>query len=161
MAASHRDALVHLHDVLDRDQRNQLVDSLESDFRDSAGKHGWRGGHQGKGEGMRQWAEDLGLSDDQKQQIASAVRAQIGRGPHDGGPGHDFREGREHLHLLLESFRQDQFVPESAGPSPFSKDKVAARIDRMLTIAQIATPVLTPDQRTKAAAKIREGKLGR
>jgi Spy/CpxP family protein refolding chaperone len=153
IAASHRAALVHLHDLLDRDQRNQLVDTIESGFRDAASKHGWHGGHHGKG--LRAMADDLGLSDQQRQQIGSAIRAQLA---HDGGHHGEFREGIEHMHRLLEAFREDQFVPESAGPSLFSKEKVASRIDRMLTIVQIATPILTPDQRTLAAAKIRDGK---
>jgi len=138
-----RAALVRLHDLLDKAQREQLVTAVESSFRARMRER--------KGHGIRQWADDLNLSDQQRDQIRAAMRDQF---QHDG-------EGREHRQAahergrrLMQSFREDKFTLDGAAPL-FGRDKAERRIDRMLDLAGAALPILRPEQRAIAAQKIR------
>jgi Spy/CpxP family protein refolding chaperone len=136
-------ALVRLHDLLDKGQRNQFVDALEAQFH----------GHHGEGRGMklRKWATDLNLTDAQRQQIHAAVQAQFqGQG---GDQGHG-KVGREGMRKLMESFRQDQFIIDP-NASPFTSDKVQHHVDKIVSVAAAALPILTPEQRAIAAQKLR------
>ena len=64
-------ALVKLHDLLTPDQRAQFADAMES--RGKA-KHGAEHGHHAM---MEKWAADLQLTDDQKAQIAAALKGKV------------------------------------------------------------------------------------
>jgi hypothetical protein len=63
---------------------------------------------------------------------------------------------REQGKQLLESFRQDTFAPDP-NPAVFSRDRVEHGVAKMIDLAETALPMLTPDQRAIAAAKIRAG----
>jgi len=144
--AADRVALGRLHDILDRGQRSQFVDALEAEF------HG-RGGHQHGGMGgARRWASDLNLTDQQTDQIRAALKAKFAgqREP----MKEQYRAMREQGRQMLEAFRQDQLTLDASAPL-FGRDKSERRVDRMLDLAEAAVPVLTPEQRAIAAAKIR------
>ena len=116
-------ALARVHAILDPEQRNAFADALESKFK---GKHhGGRHHGEEKGEAgepgkrgpmagmhaMKQLAEDLKLTDEQKSQIKDALK-----GAHEG---HSFREMRENMSQgkrVLESFRSDKFDASAAAP---------------------------------------------
>jgi Spy/CpxP family protein refolding chaperone len=144
-----RAALMRLHDILDKNQRSQFVDAIEARF------HG--GGHEGhRGGGfhhMQQWAADLNLTDQQRDQIRTAL--------HDKFQGQreqmkeQWRTTREQGHQLLESFRQDQFTLDANSPQIFGRDKIERGIGKMLDLAETAVPLLTPEQRVIAAQKLR------
>jgi Spy/CpxP family protein refolding chaperone len=142
-----RAAFVRLHDVLDKTQRAQFVDALEAKFR---GKHG--GEHLSMNH-ARQWASDLNLSDQQRDQIRTAVRSKFD-GQRDQMRA-QWMASREQGKQMLESFRQDQFTLDANSPQLFGRDRVAAGIGKMIDFAEAALPVLTPDQRTVVAQKIR------
>ncbi len=159
-------ALARVHAILDADQRNAFADALESKF-----KHGHRGGkHHGgengeKGEAgesgkhgpmagmhaMKQLAEDLKLTDDQKSQIKDALKS--------GHDAHSFREMRENMgqgKRVLDSFRSDKFDPAAAAPAPEKfRERATAGSGRMIGIAEKVLPILTPEQRKLAADKLR------
>ncbi|MBX3190165.1 MAG: Spy/CpxP family protein refolding chaperone [Labilithrix sp.] len=162
-----RAALARVHAILDADQRNLFVDALESRFKGKhhrmkggeGGEHGERGHHKGKHgfHGMKQLAEDLKLTDEQKSQIKDALMS-----GHEGG--RDRREMFRGMHermsegkQALESFRTDKFDANAAGPSP---DKVrvmaAAGSTRFVGAAEKVLPILTPEQRKIAADKLRQ-----
>jgi len=143
--AADRAALLRLHDILDKPQRNQFVDAVEAEFQGRRHEHG---GHHG----MHQWAADLNLTDQQREQIRTALQDKF-QGQHEAmkQQGKAMREqGRQ----VLESFREDQFTLDANAPV-FGRDKIEGGIDRMLEFAGAAVPILTPEQRAIAAQKIR------
>jgi Spy/CpxP family protein refolding chaperone len=146
-------SMMKLHDLLDKTQRNQFVDALEAEFH---GHHGGPGGGEGRGMRLRKWATDLNLTDQQREQIHAAVKAQF-QGQ-EGGKGHGKggHEGRQ----MLESFRQDQFTVDPSA-SPFTPDKIQHHVDRIVSLAAAAVPILTPEQRAIAAQKIRTEHLAK
>jgi Spy/CpxP family protein refolding chaperone len=140
-----RAAMVKLHDTLDKNQRNQFVDAIESQFHDHAG------GRVGFGH-ARQWASDLNLTDQQRDQIRSAVRSKF-EGQKDQ-MRLQYQQTREQGRQMLESFRQDQFAPDP-NVQLFGRDKIAGGVGKMLDFAEAAVPTLTPEQRATAAQKLR------
>jgi len=161
-------ALARVHAILDPAQRNAFADALESKFKGGhrggkhhggekgekgeageAGKHGPMGGMHA----MKQLAEDLKLTDEQKSQIKDAIKS-----AHEG-QGHSFREMRENMgqgKRVLESFRSDKFDANAAAP-PADKlrERAASGTHRMLGVAEKILPILTPEQRKLAAEKLR------
>jgi Spy/CpxP family protein refolding chaperone len=125
-----------------------FVDALESQFRDRM--HG--GARPGLGH-ARQWATDLNLSDQQRDQIRTAVRSKF------EGQREQMKEqwkaSREQGHQMLESFRQDQFTLDANSPELFGRDRIAGGVGKMIDFAEAAVPTLTPEQRAIAAQKIR------
>lgn len=142
-----RAAMVRLHDALDKNQRGQFVDALQAKFHD--GPHA---GHSGFGH-ARQWATDLNLTDQQKDQIRTAVRSKL-EGQREQMKG-QWQATRDQGRQMLESFRQDQFTLDANSPPIFGRDKVADGVGRMLDLAEAAVPLLTPEQRAIAAQKLR------
>jgi len=132
-----------------------FVDALEAHI----------GGHMGAMRGthpLKQWADDLKLSEDQKTQIRTALKGRFG-GPFGGGPGHDGGrgphadgDGHERGAKVLAAFKQDRFVIDEVLPPKDISKQVAHMSDRFLGIAEAVLPLLTPDQRKRAGAKLRE-----
>jgi Spy/CpxP family protein refolding chaperone len=150
--AGDRVALGRLHDILDKDQRSQFVDAIEAEFHGN-GHHP----HGGPG-GLRRWASDLNLTDQQAGQIRAALKAKFA-GQRDAMK-EQLKSMREQGKRMLEAFRQDQFTLDANAPL-FGRDKAERRIERMLDVAEAAVPLLTPEQRAIAAQKLRTrgGKL--
>jgi Spy/CpxP family protein refolding chaperone len=146
--ADDRAAIVRLHDLLDKGQRDQLVSAIESSFRARMHDH--------KGQGPRQWAADLNLSDQQRDQIRSAMRDQFHR---DGEGGREqWRAAHEQGRRLLQSFREDKFTLD--GSAMPGRDRMEHGIDRMIELASVAVPILRPEQRAIAAQKIKTAPMG-
>ena len=159
-------ALTRMHAILDPEQRNAFVDALESRFKGKhhgGGHHGEKGpkgeaaekgehrGRMGGMHAMKQLADDLKLTDDQKSQIKDVLK-----GAHEG---HSFREMGERMgegKKVLESFRTDKFDASSAAPPPETlRARAATGSSRFIGIAEKVLPILTPDQRKIAADKLR------
>jgi len=150
-----RASFEQLHAILGADQRVAFVDALEAHIGERMG--GWR--HKGP---LKQWAEDLKLTDDQQTQIRTALKGHFG-----GPPGHDEDhhgkahrgergEGHERGAKVLAAFKQDRFVIDEVLPAKDVSKQVAHMTDRFLGIVEAILPILTPDQRTMAAQKIRD-----
>ena len=140
---------MRLHDVLDKNQRGQFVDALQAQFHDRM--HGGRPGMAH----MRQWASDLNLTDQQRDQIRAAVKSKF-EGQRDHEQMRDqWKATREQGHQMLESFRQDQFALDANSPEIFGRDKIARGVGKMIDFAEAAVPTLTPEQRAIAAQKFR------
>jgi Spy/CpxP family protein refolding chaperone len=138
-----RAAVVRLHDLLDKGQRDQLVSAVESSFRARMQDH--------KRGGPHQWAADLNLSDQQRDQIRAAMRDQFNRDG-DGAREH-WRGAHEQGRRLLQSFREDKFTLD--GTTMPGRERMERGIDRMIELANAAVPILRPEQRAIAAQKIR------
>jgi Spy/CpxP family protein refolding chaperone len=138
-----RAALVRLHDLLDKGQREQLVSAVESSFRARMQGH--------KGQGPQKWGADLNLNDQQRDQIRAAMRDAF----HAQGDGarENWRAAHEQGRRLLQSFREDKFTLE--GTVVLGRDRIEHGIDRMIDLANVAVPILRPEQRAIAAQKIR------
>lgn len=148
-----RTAFVRLHDLLTPTQRNQFVDALEAQFQGGHQHHGDGGGGGGGFGRLRAWAEDLKLTSDQRDQIRSAMKAQF-QGQHQAHR-EEWGKAREAGRALIESFRQEQFAIPDNAPGAADPAHAAERMERLLSIATIAVPVLTPEQRNVAAQKLR------
>jgi Spy/CpxP family protein refolding chaperone len=148
--AADRVALGRLHDILDKNQRNQFVDAIEDHFH-----HGGPHHMGGMGMPMKKWASDLNLTDQQRDQIRASIQAKF-QGQRDAMK-EEFHRMRDQGKAMLESFRQDQFTPDANAPI-FGRDRLERGIGKMIDMAEAAVPVLTPEQRAIAAQKIREGR---
>jgi Spy/CpxP family protein refolding chaperone len=159
-----RAAMLKLHALLDGEQRNAFVDALES--RMKARHHGGPGAHEGKHHGgpregfarMKQLADDLKLTEEQRTQIKDALKEAHGEGRDWRKMGGELRERMHAGKGALESFRTDKFDPPqpSLDKKVDLREKVAQGEARMIGVAEKILPILTPEQRKIAADKLRE-----
>jgi Spy/CpxP family protein refolding chaperone len=161
---AHKAAMVELHAILDANQRAQFADALEAQIEAhhdaEQSEHAER---HGRGDRMAEWAKDLSLTDAQKEQIKDAMHARFAamRAQHAGdhkGEHEWKRSGEPHgPGAMLESFKSDTFaMPDHFGaphgdPSAF----VTKMVEHKLGFIETVLPILTPEQRTLAAQKIR------
>lgn len=174
-----RAAIERAHALLTPDQRVALIDSLEATFLEKGAAHvgaaqlgpqhiaGDRVGPQGRGMGMKQWADDLKLTDDQRSKIEENMHAQFaarGGDEHDG-PGaadghgerhHRFGGMKEHWDQFKAAFESDHFVMDEVAPKRDVQERAQKMSGHLIDMASAALPVLTPEQRTIAATKLRE-----
>jgi hypothetical protein len=150
-----RAAFEKLHALLDPDQRVAFVDAMKA--------HG--PGEHGGGEGMdrmKQLGDELKLTDEQRGKIRELMTAEWhgNHGPPGGGDHHGPPGGGMHREgpggKLLEAFKTDHFVFDEVAPPPDAKEMMGKGGDRMLHLAEIVLPILTPEQRTILAGKIRD-----
>ena len=159
VAADDRAALVKLHDLLDKDQRNAFVDALQGRFK---GKHG-EGPH-GPREGMlkmKQLGDELKLTEDQRSQIKDVLHQSF----RDAMREHHERGGEWKAHAggkgMLEAFRQDTLDPQKLGGlgeinrNERFREMAGAHADRVVATVEKILPILTPEQRKIAADKLR------
>ena len=147
-----RAAFERLHAILDASQRAAFVSALEAKVHEKHGEHGDHAKH-GRA-GMKQWAEDLKLTDDQKKQIFAALHDK--NEDHHGDHARGDHEGmKERGAKVMEAFKSDHFVMNEVAPKVDVKAAANKMSDRMIGMLETALPILTPEQRTLAAQKIR------
>ena len=153
--AATADVLNQLHGVLRPEQRAALVDKIEahwtvwkeSNAGDQAADNQKAGGH------IAHLAKELGLSDDQvtKTRANLAALAPGARGPFDPAAG------EAHMKAFGAAFVGDAFDAKTLTTSDAANKGIASwGSARMVRFYQALTPVLTPEQRTKVAATLRE-----
>ena len=135
-SAVEQGALNRLHALLTPSQRSALVDRLEA----AHGKDP-RAAHEGHKGGHEMWGGKLGLTPEQKSQIATNLQAE-------GSSGAKGQQEGERRHQALEAFRGDTFDASALV-------HVEHRGDRAEKLAQAMVPVLRPAQRAAFAAKLR------
>ena len=161
--AEDRAALVKLHGLLDADQRNAFVDALEKQMK---GKRGEHRAHAKQGFGkLKQLADDLKLTDEQKSQIKDVMKEAHKEGKHawkqhhargaDRGPGHAEWKGHRGGKRAFEAFREESFDIDKVAPVHQGKPMADFATARMTNMAEKILPVLTPEQRKIAADKLR------
>jgi Spy/CpxP family protein refolding chaperone len=142
-SAAEKDTLNRLHALLTPAQRNQLVDRVENEF--AKAHQGPRAGHRG-GEG---WGHKLGLTPEQKSQIAANLRAERNGGAPDGQDSAPRADQRGKIRDALEAFRGDSFDPGALV-------HVEHGGERAEMLARAMVPVLTPAQRKALAESFRK-----
>ena len=160
--AEDRAALVKLHGLLDADQRNAFVDALENQMKAKRGEHRGHGKH-GFGK-LKQLADDLKLTDEQKSQIKDVMKEAHKEGKAawkqhharaDRGPGHAEWKGHHGGKKAFQAFREDSFDIDKLTPPHQGKPMADFATSPMTTMAEKVLPILTPEQRKIAADKLR------
>jgi Spy/CpxP family protein refolding chaperone len=144
-----RASLEQLHGLLSADQRAAFVDALQA--RMAQGKNEGRGHHP-----LKQWADDLKLSEDQRTQIRAALHSRTEATEHDRDGEHPHAGANGHGAKVLSAFKEDHFVLDEVAPSRDIAKGVGKMGNHVIGLAEVAVPVLTADQRTLAAQKLRE-----
>jgi Spy/CpxP family protein refolding chaperone len=151
-SAVERDAINRLHGVLTPAQRGALVDRVLADHAHwGGGEHGRAhdGGAPDEGHGFgprgRAWAAKLGLTADQKAQIAASLRASRQA---DGGARGQWRAQRSERRQALEAFRGDSFDASALV-------HVEHRGERAERLTAATVPVLSAAQRAILASALR------
>lgn len=152
-------ALVKVHALLDKDQRAALADALESRMHGAHKAH--RGGPMGHFGKMKELADELKLTDEQRAQIFATfkdarheMRERHARaGAPEGAEGPKFRHDRRGP-KLTDALREDQLDVTKLrhGPGP---DAMKSMMSRGVTMGEKVLPILTPEQRKILADKIR------
>ena len=146
-----RAAVEQLHAILGPDQRVAFADAVEAHGAHAVGRFMDHGG-------LREWADALSLTDAQRDQIKGILKQSVGEwSRHGGGHGRDAGgEGGHRGAKILEAFKQDRFVFDEVAPVRDAGQQAETMTDHFLTIATQVLPVLTPAQRSTAAARLRE-----
>ncbi len=161
-----RAAFERLHELLTPDQRAALANALQGDMNAPHHEHMMR---------MQKWVADLGLTQDQQDQIrakladkwrehavehATAATSGADTATMAGGAVEGMMHGRvmrERTQKMLEAFKGDKFSMDAAMPIPAGMQGHAREFSgRMLEMVETVLPILTPEQRALAASKLRE-----
>jgi Spy/CpxP family protein refolding chaperone len=146
-------SLDQLHGVLQAPQRQALVDKVEAHLQvwhhtnvdDESGNKDSGDGHV---DGL---IKQLSLSQQQGDQIRTAYLSAVG-----SAPKFDKTEADAHFKAFSEAFLADQFSAKSLTTGGALNAHMATwGISRTIALYASAAPVLTPDQRTKAADELR------
>jgi Spy/CpxP family protein refolding chaperone len=131
-----RAAIAKLHDTLDSEQRGAFVDAIEGQFKAKHGDHPFAR--------MKALSDELKLTSDQRSQIRGTLKDEMKA--HHGG------KDRPHPKAMLEAFRQDKLDLDKVAPP---RDLSTERGEHITALAEKLLPILTPEQRKIAAAKVR------
>jgi hypothetical protein len=142
-----RTAFERLHAILGPDQRTAFVNAVDVRIHERIDQIRER-------HPLRQWAKDLGLTDDQRTQLQAILKSRAPAIKEDGAIGHDARKDGRGAKVMA-AFKQDRFVMDELDPARDRGPEIHQRVDRMLGMIEAALPVLTASQRTIAAQKIR------
>jgi Spy/CpxP family protein refolding chaperone len=142
-----RAAFEQLHSILSPDQRAAFVDAVQAQAKQM---HGQMKEHMG----LHEWAKDINLTDDQKSQIKAAVMQKLQAGGEQAK--HEWKGAKHHGEAVMDAFKQDQFSLDQVAPAKDVGQMVGKMSDHLLSVAEVALPILTPAQRTQVAQKLRE-----
>ncbi|MCA9586043.1 MAG: Spy/CpxP family protein refolding chaperone [Myxococcales bacterium] len=174
-------SLAKVHALLDKDQRAAFADALDARFEKFGHGHHAKGAphaahHKGGFAGgfghMKALADELKLTDEQKEKIFATfkearaeMRAHWGEkreGAEGAGPDARVRgEGppkfAQHRRgpKLSDAFRADKLDLTQLGPKAEQHAHMKSMIDRGVSMGEKILPILTPEQRAILAAKIK------
>ena len=134
-----RAAFEELHDILDAAQRKQFVDALQKGVAEREKAYS-------SGSWLDQWAKDFGLSSDQESQIRSAVE----------GLKPAVAARAKQLARVIDAFKGDKFSIDEIEPATDTEQRATEMAKGLVHLTEAISGVLTPEQRTQAAAKIHE-----
>jgi len=147
------DSLNALHQILTPSQRQALVDKVEAHIAvwhetnspDETADKDKHGGH------LAQLATELSLTPDQVEKIRANFTASMSK-----GPKYDRAEVDAHFKEFAAAFASDTFDAHAfKGGGMVSSHMAVWGLTRMGHLYAAAAPVLTPEQRTKAADQLR------
>jgi Spy/CpxP family protein refolding chaperone len=134
-----RDSFQKLHAMMSPEQRTAFVEALEKRIKMAKEQ-------MAPARIVDRWTKDLSLSDDQKGRV-SAVLDKCAK-------AHE--ADRETAHKMLDAFRSETFDPEKIVPMKDVASRSKDRAMQLITATQEIGRILSPEQRAKAAVKIRE-----
>ena len=181
-----QDAANRLHKELDPDQRKKLVETMREkgkEMREHGMGHGGPGehehehgqgaadhgpgpgpegheGHEGEhGHGMEghmmdKLADDLALTPEQREKIHTKLEAQMKA--KEGTMKAKMAESEKHMKAVGDAFETDKFDAKKAGVGAQAPDMAKGMATERVTFVETILAVLTPDQRTKFAAHVKE-----
>jgi Spy/CpxP family protein refolding chaperone len=147
--------LNQLHAALTAQQRAKLVDNVQAHWerwkeaqgRDEADDHQNRSGH------LLALVSQLGVTQEQAEKIKASFRDKMKASPQD----HAHKEVQDHLQAFATAFKSDTFDAKKLTGAKVANGQVARwGATRMARFIEAATPVLTPEQRTKLAGILRD-----
>jgi hypothetical protein len=160
-----RAAFEKLHDLLTSDQRTAFVTAMQNNSSAQKGRGQMRGR-------MQKWAADIGLSQDQQDQIRTKIQAQLQthfagavvgtdeqktEAIQDGQLAVRGHQMHQRMTQMLEAFKADKFSMDAVMPIQPNEKPIAHEFSgRLLNVLESALPILTSDQRTAAANKLRQ-----
>ncbi len=148
------DALTQLHDALAPAERAALVDKVKAHWEvwHKVNVDEKAGGNE-KGTHLAKLSELLALTPDQVDKIGKALSADVPVTPQTDPKAVD-----AHVQAFATAFVADKFDPKSLAAPATAAAGHAARYGgaRMARFYEAVTPVLTPEQRAKLAAHLRE-----
>jgi Spy/CpxP family protein refolding chaperone len=152
--ASTTDALTQLHDALSPVERATLVDKVKAHWdvwhKVNADE---KAGSKEKGSHLAKLTEVLSLTPEQVDKITAALSTDTPVTPQTDPKAVD-----AHIQAFATAFVADKFDPKAIAPSATAAAGHVARHGgaRLARFYEAITPVLTPEQRTKLAAHLRE-----
>ncbi len=157
MVPAMQEAANKLHATLSPEQRQELLDKMK-EHRGHHGKHHGPGemkgpgGHFGK---MKEMAERIGITEEQREQIRDAMKASFEK-HHEGREGmrEKFEEGREKMKAFAEAFASDSFDAKAFDFKGPMQGMMHHGGGRMLHFVETALPILNAEQRVKLADEI-------
>ena len=156
--AATADAVNQLHAVLRAEQRAALVDKVEAQWmlwRNANGDEATAHEHE-QGGRIAHIQKELNLSADQVEKIKSGFAAQMAAVGTAQGK-FDPAEAEAHMKAFGSAFTADQFDSRALTSADGTNAHMATwGATRMARFYETVTPTLTPEQRTKLAAMIRE-----
>jgi Spy/CpxP family protein refolding chaperone len=148
-------SLNQLHAALTAPQRAKLVDNVQAHWekwkeaqgRDEVDDHQHRSGH------LLALVRQLGVTQDQAEKIKASFRDKMKASPQDNA----HKDVQDHLQTFATAFKSDTFDAKKLTGAKLANDHVARwGATRRARFIEAATPVLTPEQRTKLAGILRD-----
>jgi len=152
-SASLARAMNETHDVLDADQREELIVTLRSQRAQTRGESGseTRGG--ARREGLAKIAMELGLSEGQKQAIRDEVQAQIDNVFPDRKAKREAWEAK--VQALGDAFMSDDFDAEDFDLAEDAQEAIASFTSLASRAIDVSAHILDPSQRAMVASLLR------
>jgi len=146
-------ALKKLHAALTPVERATLVDKVQAHWAVWGHANGAAAGATQADEGrLAELTELLGLTSEQLDKVKTTLAATAA-----GAQPLDFKDVDGHLHAFEAAFTAPVFDPKTLGLGSTADARLAAvGATRMARFCEAAVPVLTPEQRLKLAAHLRE-----
>jgi len=148
-------ALNQLHTALNAQQRAALVDALQSHWEKWKEAHGHdeQDEHQHRSGFLLALVKQIGLTKEQAEKIKAGLHDKMKGGPQE----HQHKEVQDHLQAFAAAFKSETFDAKKLAGAKVANGHLArwgaTRRERFL---EVATPVLTPEQRAKLAQIIRD-----
>lgn len=148
-------ALNQLHTALNAQQRAALADAVQShwDKWKEAHGHDEQSEQQHRSGFLLELVKQIGLTKEQAEKIKATLHEKMKGGPQE----HQHKEVEDHLKAFATAFKSEAFDAKKLAGGKMANVHLArwgaTRRERFL---EVATPVLTPEQRTKLAQMIRD-----
>jgi Spy/CpxP family protein refolding chaperone len=144
MHNANMDALNQLHSILSPAERAALIEKVRAHW------EVWRRVNADDDQGhLQHLTRGLDLNQDQVNRIAQALQANAPQ-------RHDPSMVESHVQAFETAFAGDNFDARSMPMGGGDRSRVGAPLQRMVHFYVVVTPILTPEQRTALAGRLRD-----